>query len=52
MRFGSWRPWQKIAFLNVVCLVGSIMSVFVVPPDTPVWQWAIKVWSLSSRRTS
>jgi len=40
MKFGSWRPWQKIALLNLACLLGIVMSAFVAPPDTPVWQWA------------
>jgi membrane protein implicated in regulation of membrane protease activity len=32
--------WKKVALLNVGCLLGIGVSLFIVPPSTPLWIWA------------
>ena len=32
--------WKKVAFVNVGGLLGIGISLFAVPPNTPLWIWA------------
>ena len=32
--------WKRILLLNGGMLIGIFVSIFLTPPDTPVWLWA------------
>ncbi len=33
--------WKKVAVLNFGGLLGIALSMFLVPPSTPLWLWAV-----------
>lgn len=35
------KTWQKFGAVNAGALVGIFVTIFVLPPSTPVWVWAI-----------
>lgn len=35
------KTWQKFAAVNVVALVGIFITIFALPPTTPIKYWAI-----------
>jgi drug/metabolite transporter (DMT)-like permease len=34
-------PWKKFVGVNVGMLIGIGISLFIVPPNTPFWLWAV-----------
>jgi hypothetical protein len=32
--------WKKVALVNGGWVIGIVISLFVVPPSTPLWLWA------------
>lgn len=34
------KPWKGFVLMNGAWMIGILASVFILPPSTPVWQWA------------
>ena len=34
------KTWKKVTLVNVGCLLGIGVSLFIVPPNTRLWVWA------------
>jgi hypothetical protein len=39
--YDSVTHWQKPVLLNIAGLVGVVVSLFIVPGETPFWLWCV-----------
>ena len=33
------KPWKKVVLMNGAWAIGVLVSIFILPPSTPVWLW-------------